>query len=375
MNGENKNNKNNQNPELIRVRGALARIAPPLLNWYRANARDLPWRHTRDPYKIWISEIMLQQTRVNAVIPYYQRFLRAFPDVYALANAPEELLLSLWQGLGYYSRARNLQRAAQIIANLDKFPDNYPDLLKLPGIGDYTAAAIASAAFALPCPAVDGNALRVISRLSNSHLNISAPETKKIFGAALPIRDLISSDDIQIFNQSIMELGATICVPNHAPYCDLCPLSAQCLALANHTIDTLPVKNIKKSRRVEHRTILILLSNNRVAVRKRPDTGLLANLWEFPNLPGDLSERETANQIQNYNLNILNWHEKISAKHIFTHIEWHMTGYLLTVSGPGDSDFQWLDAQNLQTYAIPSAFAKFRSVALDNLKNLNHFNQ
>ncbi len=369
--------------EAARVKDALKKIAAPLLNWYQSNARDLPWRHTRDPYRIWISEIMLQQTRVSAVLDYYRRFLEKFPDVYALAAAPEEDLLSLWQGLGYYSRARNLQRAARQIAALGAFPDNYPDLLKLPGVGDYTAAAIASAAFALPYPAIDGNALRVIARLADCHLNISAPETKKIFGAALPVNLLQSKSEIRIFNQSVMELGAVICVPNGPPHCDTCPLSAQCLARQNHTIEILPVKAAKKARRVEHHTILILSRFDpaeyqtdsptgdpgayRVAARKRPESGLLANLWEFPNLPGELSETEIAAQIHDWNFNILHWHQKISAKHIFTHIEWHMTGYFLTVSGPGPDSFHWLDAAKLTDYAIPSAFAKFRQIALERI--------
>ena len=195
----------------------LRTLPEPLLGWYRENARDLPWRHTEDPYRIWVSEIMLQQTRVAAVLGYYARFLAVFPTVEALAEADEERLMKLWEGLGYYSRARNLQKAAREITALGGFPDTYDGLLALPGIGDYTASAIAAAAFGRREPAVDGNVLRVMTRLTDCHDDISDPKTKRAVRAALAEVMPEEPADIRIFNQAMMELGATVCGPNTAP--------------------------------------------------------------------------------------------------------------------------------------------------------------
>ena len=217
------------------------------MGWYRENARDLPWRHTEDPYRIWVSEIMLQQTRVAAVLGYYARFLAVFPTVEALAEADEERLMKLWEGLGYYSRARNLQKAAQEITALGGFPDTYDGLLALPGIGDYTASAIAAAAFGRREPAVDGNVLRVMTRLTDCHDDISDPKTKRAVRAALAEVMPEEPADIRIFNQAMMELGATVCGPNTAPRCDDCPVSGLCLGRQRGTAETLPVKRRKRS--------------------------------------------------------------------------------------------------------------------------------
>jgi len=256
----------------------------PLLRWYRANARDLPWRHTQDPYRIWVSEIMLQQTRVAAVLGYYARFLEAFPTVDTLANAPEERLMKLWEGLGYYSRARNLQKAAKRIVELGGFPDTYEGLLELPGIGDYTASAIAAAAFGQREAAVDGNVLRVVTRITDCHEDILDAKVKKNIRAQLQNVMPEGEEDIRIFCQATMELGATVCVPNGSPKCDVCPVRDLCLGRVRGTAEALPIKKAKKERKIEEKTVFLLLRDGKVALRKREEIGLLAGLWEFPNV-------------------------------------------------------------------------------------------
>lgn len=335
----------------------LSQLPPPLLAWYRANARDLPWRKTQDPYRIWVSEIMLQQTRVAAVLGYYARFLEAFPTVEALASAPEEHLMKLWEGLGYYSRARNLQKAAKLAVDRGGFPDTYEELLTLPGIGDYTAAAIASAAFARREAAVDGNVLRVVTRLTDCRDDIAAPRTKKNIRAQ--VREIFpeAEADVRIFNQSLMELGATVCVPNGPPKCLLCPVRDLCLGRARGTAESLPVKAPKKSRRVEDKTVFLLLRQGRAALRKRPASGLLAGLWEFPNMESALDEPAAAVAVRAWGLEPVAWKRRLTAKHIFSHVEWHMTGYALEVSGDGPEDFTWVDT--LERHAVPSAFSRF----------------
>ena len=232
--------------ENLTTENILQDLPEPLLNWYRANARDLPWRRTRDPYRIWVSEIMLQQTRVAAVLGYYARFLTAFPTVEALAAAPEERLMKLWEGLGYYSRARNLQKTARIVAERGgRFPDTYEELLKLPGIGDYTAGAIASAAFGKREAAVDGNVLRVVMRLTDCHDDIADPKVKKAVRAQVQAVMPETAEDIRVFNQATMELGATVCAPNGPPRCLECPARDFCLGRLRGTAEDLPVKGLK----------------------------------------------------------------------------------------------------------------------------------
>ncbi len=339
----------------------LSRLPPPLLAWYRKSARDLPWRRTRDPYRIWVSEIMLQQTRVAAVLGYYARFLSAFPTVEALASAPEEQLMKLWEGLGYYSRARNLQRAAKLVADRGGFPDTYQGLLELPGIGDYTAAAVASAAFARREAAVDGNVLRCVTRLTDDHGDIAGPRTKKNIRAQVQEIFPEAEADIRIFNQALMELGATVCVPNGPPKCLLCPAQALCLGRARGTAESLPVKAPKKSRRVEEKTVFLLLREGRVALRKRPASGLLAGLWEFPNVEGALDEPAAGEAVRAWGLEPKAWKNRLTARHIFTHVEWHMTCYTLEVAGEGPPGFTWADS--LEHHAVPSAFARCREEA------------
>lgn len=354
-----------------------------LLPWFRKHARDLPWRHTQDPYCIWISEIMLQQTRVAAVLDYYARFLATFPSVEALAAAPESQLMKLWEGLGYYSRARNLQKAAKFIVEQGKFPEDYKGLMALPGIGDYTASAIASAAFGQREAAVDGNVLRAVSRLTDCSSNIAEPAVKKAVRAALQNIMPEKAEDIRIFNQAVMELGAMICVPNGPPKCESCPMLNHCLGYLRGTTEHLPVKIIKKSRRIENRVVFLLVredqSGMKIALQKRPDTGLLAGLWEFPNLILELevcarNDAFIRNTLSDWDLELITpldinsvgqkalMFQYLPTKHIFSHIEWHMTGCLLEVSREGPPDFFWADLQTLDSLAIPSAFARFLKI-------------
>ena len=341
----------------------LKQAVPCLLAWYRENKRDLPWRHTRDPYRIWVSEIMLQQTRVAAVLGYYARFLEALPTVEALAAAPEEQLMKLWEGLGYYSRARNLQKAAKCITEQGRFPDTYGELMKLPGVGDYTASAVAAIAFGRREAAVDGNVLRVVTRLTDCHDDILAPATKKAVRQQLQAVMPETEADIRVFNQSVMELGATVCGPNGVPKCGECPVADLCLARRNGTAESLPVKTPKSPRRIEEKTVFLLLRDGKLALRKRPETGLLAGLWEFPHVEGTLDEAAAPAAAAAWGLEPLNWKRKLTAKHIFTHVEWHMTGYTLEVRGEGTPDLRWVDADELEQCAVPSAFARYSGEA------------
>lgn len=351
----------------LTTENVLSRLPEPLLAWYRENARDLPWRRTADPYRIWVSEIMLQQTRVAAVLGYYARLLEAFPTVEALAAAPTERLMKLWEGLGYYSRARNLQKAAQLAAERGGFPDTYEGLLALPGIGDYTASAIASAAFGRREAAVDGNVLRVVARITDCHDDILDPRVKKAVRAQVQSVMPEGETDIRIFNQAAMELGATVCVPNGPPKCGTCPARDFCLGRLRGTAETLPVKAPKKARRVEEKTVFLLHRDGKVALRKRPAAGLLAGLWEFPNVEGALDEVHAPAAVSAWGLEPKAWRKKLAAKHIFTHVEWHMTGYALEVAGDGPAEWAWVDAEELETHAVPSAFARYYGEAAEEL--------
>ncbi len=348
---------------ILTTENALSRLPGPLLAWYRQSARDLPWRHTADPYRIWVSEIMLQQTRVAAVLGYYARFLEAFPTVEALAAAPQDRLMKLWEGLGYYSRARNLQKAAKIVAERGGFPGTYEGLLALPGIGEYTAGAVASAAFGLREAAVDGNVLRVAARMTDCHDDVAAPGTKRAVRERLRAMMPEAEADVRIFNQAVMELGATVCVPNGPPKCGECPVRDLCLGRARGTAESLPVKAAKRARRAEEKTVFLLLRDGRIALRRRPDTGLLAGLWEFPNAEGALDEAEAAEAVRAWGLEPGAWRKKLTAKHIFTHVEWRMTGYALEAAGEGPEEFLWADQAGLEARAVPSAFARYYAEA------------
>lgn len=336
-----------------------------LLGWYRANRRDLPWRHTSDPYHIWLSEIMLQQTRVEAVKPYYARFLETCPTVESLAALPEEKLLKLWEGLGYYSRARNLQKAARTVVEQygGKMPASFEKLRRLCGIGDYTAGAIASIAFGIRVPAVDGNVLRVLARLQGSHADITQQATKNAWREALAEVVPEAAGD---FTQSLIELGATVCVPNGEAKCAVCPLVSVCAAAKEHLTDEIPVRTSKKPRRIEQRTVLLIRDGDRTALRKRPPTGLLAGLFELPNVLGYLDEDALPAYIRSIGFEPLKIERLDDAKHIFSHIEWHMIAYDVRITPEfdgfhGTSGMLLVQNDDLHAnYAIPSAFASYK---------------
>lgn len=331
-----------------------------LLPWYGQHARKLPWREDKDPYHIWLSEIMLQQTRVEAVKGYYQRFLTQLPDIQSLAEAPEELLLKLWEGLGYYSRVRNLQKAAKtIMSEYDGvFPADYQAMRKLPGIGEYTAGAIGAICFDLPEPAVDGNVLRIISRITEDYQNILAPAAKKEIGNALR-RVYPKGEQAYTFNQSMMELGATVCVPNGAPKCDICPVQQICMAYACGTWDMLPQKEAKKKRKIEYKTVFVLQHDGNTAVEKRPPTGLLAGLWQYPNVEGTLDVQAALNQAAAWQVKPVTVLKELHEKHIFTHVEWHMVCYYITCDCE-NALFTWANQDALKAeFALPTAFKKF----------------
>lgn len=330
-----------------------------LLQWYPVHHRELPWRSTRDPYAIWISEIMLQQTRVAAVIPYYERFLTELPDVAALARVDDDRLNRLWQGLGYYSRARNLKKAAnEVLLRFEgRMPDSYEALLTLSGIGSYTAGAIASIAFGERVPAVDGNVLRVWTRLMNDPSDIGDPATKtRVFDAL----KAVMPEQAGMFNQALMELGATVCVPNGCPTCEICPLVSICKAKAADTERLLPNKRPKKPRTVENRTVYVLLDDGAPLLRKRTNKGLLAGLYELPNTLGICSADEAMEQLSAWNLHPVGDVQSYAAKHIFTHIEWHMRVYCMEVKGAGTAQFIRADGSQ----SIPTAFAVCLPAAL-----------
>ena len=340
------------------MRSILKTLPELLLPWYRENKRDLPWRQDRQPYHIWISEIMLQQTRVEAVKGYYSRFLNVLPTVEALAACDDDLLHKLWEGLGYYSRVRNLKKAAQVILEQHGgvFPKDHKQILALPGIGAYTAGAICSIAYDLPTPAVDGNVLRVFSRLTNDPSPIDLPETKKAVTHAL---EEIYPKDAGDFTQALMELGATICGPNRAPACEVCPCKEICLAWQEGTADKLPVKSPKKDKRQEDRTVFILHCDGRYALEKRPNKGLLAGLWQFPNVTGHLDTRKALETVASWTLKPREMLREVERKHIFTHIQWNMKGIYMEVAEPAGS-FQWFTAEEINTQAaLPTAFRQF----------------
>lgn len=345
----------------------LDRIAAPLLAWYDRGRRILPWREDPTPYHVWLSEIMLQQTRVEAVKPYYDRFLEALPDIASLAAVEEEKLLKLWEGLGYYNRARNLKKAAQILVSEygGRMPDDYDKIVSLPGIGSYTAGAVASIAFGKPRPAVDGNVLRVLSRLRADDRDILSAQVKKSVEEELT--DVMPADRPGDFNQALMELGATVCIPNGAPKCDVCPWKDLCMARAEGRTGELPQKARKKPRTIEEKTVLVIQDGARVALRKRPEKGLLAGMYEFPSVEGYCGEEEVLAYLRELGLSPLRIRALPPAKHVFTHKEWHMKGYMvrvdeLAVKGEGQrmQGLLFVDPEQTRTdYPIPSAFAVY----------------
>lgn len=306
-------------------------IRTPLLQWYDANRRDLPWRHTCDPYRIWVSEIMLQQTRAAAVIPYYRRFFETLPTVESLAACPQETLLKLWEGLGYYSRAKNLQKAAVVLTETcdGRFPKRAEELQKLPGIGPYTAGAIASIAFDEPEPAVDGNVLRILARLQDDERDILLPAVQKDYRTYLKGQMGHRPGD---FNQSFMDLGSLVCLPE-TPKCESCPLQDLCLSKKRGTQSLRPVRTKKKPRRREALTVFVLQDGQGLWVRRRPEEGLLGGLYELPNVPGTLSAEEAGQQLTRWGLRLTGDVLFYTRKHIFTHVEWHMQVCVCAAAG------------------------------------------
>ena len=330
-----------------------------LLRWYGQGHRELPWRRDREPYHVWLSEIMLQQTRVEAVRSYYERFLRELPTVQALAVCPPDRLRKLWEGLGYYTRVRNLQLAAQKITGElgGRFPDTVEGIRALPGVGVYTAGAIASICFGLPEPAVDGNVLRVLARVTDDHRVVTQPAVKEEYAARL--REIYPRDAAGPFTQSLMELGATVCPPSGQARCEECPLEGLCLARLRGTQASLPVRAAKKERRAEEKTVFLLRCGGKLAVRKRPETGLLAGLWELPNVPGRLDERQALEQAAAWGAEPRELVYRQERTHIFTHIRWELRAYEILCSREPDV-FVWADEARLgRDIALPTAFKMF----------------
>ncbi len=355
--------------------GELSAIPKPLLKWYDNHRRILPWREEPTPYRVWVSEIMLQQTRVEAVKPYFERFMKELPDIKALADADEEELLKLWEGLGYYNRVRNLQKAAlQILEEYGgQMPEEYEELCKLKGIGSYTAGAISSIAYGHADPAVDGNVLRVLSRLREDSRSVS--DTRVKTEVEKELKQVIPENRPGDFNQAIMEIGACVCIPNGAPHCEECPLAQFCRAYQNGTQLQYPHKDKAKTRIIEEKTVLIIRDEGRVAVRKRENRGLLAGMYEFPSMQGYCTAEQVTEYLADNGMKILRITPLQEAKHIFTHKEWHMKGYMVQVDelepkSAKEAKLGWLyiePDEAREKYPIPSAlemYTKYLNIKL-----------
>lgn len=327
-----------------------------LLPWYRESRRDLPWRSDPQPYHVWLSEIMLQQTRVEAVKGYYLRFLQALPTVKALAEAPEEQCRKLWEGLGYYTRVRNLQKAAREIVSRSggEFPQTYEEIRRLPGVGDYTAGAVASICFGLPTPAVDGNVLRVTGRLLADPTPVTDGSLRR--RRAEQLAEIYPRDHAGEFTQALMELGATVCLPNGAPRCEVCPLRQNCRGAALRRPEDFPGKPPKKPRRQEDLTVFLFRCGGRTAVRRRQESGLLAGLWEYPNVPGHLDLTEAIAQAEAWGVHPKAPRSVREKTHIFTHVQWNMRCFEMECSAMPEP-FRWAtDEERKRDLALPTAF-------------------
>ena len=347
----------------------MENISSALLDWFYQNRRILPFREDPSPYHVWLSEIMLQQTRVSAALPYYERFLAALPDIPALAGCEEEKLHKLWEGLGYYSRVRNLQKAARIVCEQygGQLPADYDALRALPGIGDYTAGAIASISFGIPVAAVDGNVLRVFSRLYNDPATVTEPAVKKAFTAR--VMEHQPPQKAGDYNQALMELGALVCVPNGAPLCGKCPLARLCAARAAGTAPELPHKAAPRPRRIEPVTLALVESPAGFLLQQRPRKGLLAGLWQPVLWENEaLAAAELMARLQAMGLDVCGTVPEMlpAAKHIFSHIEWHMNGILLHVPVQNaPAGCVWASRTALKTeYTLPGAFKAYRRLML-----------
>ena len=337
-----------------------------LLEWYDNSARVLPWRDNPSPYRVWISEIMLQQTRVHTVKPYFENFMKEVPTIEALANISEDKLLKLWEGMGYYSRARNLKKAAALI--LQEFdgimPSTIEGLKSLPGIGPYTSGAIASIAFGVRVSAIDGNVLRGIARITANQGDITNGLVKKEIEGW--VNAILPKARVGDFNQGLMELGATICLPNGMPKCTECPVAFLCQGYHKGIALSIPFKAKKKPRKIEEKTIFVIEYKDSFALRQRPNVGLLSNLWEFPHIEGSLSYEECDEEMQKWNMKAERIIPLNKCKHIFTHLEWYMMGYYVLIhSLPKDSGFIWATKKEIQQrYSIPSAFKEYLNYLL-----------
>ncbi len=339
-----------------------------LSTWYQENKRSLPWRVDKNPYHVWISEIMLQQTRIEAVIPYYQHFINNLPTIHDLVCIEEDKLLKLWEGLGYYSRAKNLKKAAQIIESEYQgiFPKNYEEILKLPGIGEYTASAIASICFNQKEVTIDGNVLRVYTRFFNDNSNIDDVKVKKEIRKHL--MNLIPNDAGN-FNQGMMELGETICLPKGLPKCQECPLNQACLAYKKNTYQTLPQKKKKITKKEEEYTILIYQYQNKYALYQRKEESLLQNLWSFPQLEGNITKKELVSYLEKNQISYTNIEEEINYTHIFTHKKWKMKSYKVVLKDINNLPYPFYSKEEIQKHhALASAYKPF----LDASKNDIH---
>ena len=336
----------------------FSRLPGSLLPWYEQNRRDLPWRKDKVPYHVWLSEIMLQQTRVEAVKGYYNRFLKALPTIESLAKCDDDMLHKLWEGLGYYSRVRNLKKCAQVIMECygGRFPEDYESVLALPGIGEYTAGAICSICFNLPIPAVDGNVLRVVSRLTCDNTSIDHPSYKVFVRKEL---EQIYPERAGDFTQALMELGATVCGPNRKPDCENCPCKDFCKGAQSGTAEKLPVKLPKKPRKTEDKTVFILCCDGRYALEKRPNKGLLAGLWQFPNCERKLEIQSALQKLEGLGIHTRQILRQVERSHIFTHIRWDMRGIYLEVEDCCGG-FVWMTAEQIEREAaLPTAFRQF----------------
>lgn len=345
----------------------LSVCLPLIAQWYAESRRLLPWRLEPTPYHVWLSEIMLQQTRIEAVIPYYERFLSELPTIQALARVEDDRLMKLWEGLGYYSRARNLKKAAVLV--VEKYGGTLPceavELKKLPGIGDYTAGAIASIAYGQPEPAVDGNVLRVVTRLLACSEDIQAAKTKARVTELLR-QSYPNGKNAALLTEGMMELGETVCIPNGEARCMLCPVKEHCLAHKTGTVDRYPVRSPKKERRIEERTVLLLRCGEKYAICKRSEGGLLAGLWEFPNAEGRLGEAEAAAYAGALGLTVTGIAPCARKKHIFTHVEWHMVAYLIDCTDEA-GNYIWKYPWEIQAeYSIPTAFRFYLKLISEN---------
>lgn len=335
-------------------------LAQPLVQWYTAHERAFPWREHPTPYRVWVSEIMLQQTRIEAALPYFERFMAALPTLRDLAEASEDTLLKLWEGLGYYSRVRNLQKAAQVVMRDygGELPCRYEQLLTLPGIGEYTAGAIASIAFGKRAAAVDGNVLRVMARLTNDDRDVMQSRPRRELTEL--VRRLVPAEAPGAFNQGLMELGETICLPNAQPKCAICPVNAYCAVAGTQRARELPTRSAPKARRVEQRTVLVVVlqgAEPKVLLHRRAPRGLLGGMWELPNL---LTDESVEDFLKSQGITAVETQPLSVGRHVFSHVEWQLSGLLVkAIPFIAGDEYVLVTAAQLSHYALPTAFRTY----------------